>query len=204
MFISIYNQFLVGLKQTTILEFIAVLAGITSVWLSKKENILVYPIGLINTILYTFLCFNNWKLYAEGSLNFYYTIMSLIGWYNWNKKTNGDILKISKNSKRDWIVCCCFWVFSFLILIFFLKNFTDSNVPLVDALASALAFTAMFQMTNKKIEHWYWWIATNTISIPLYFYKQAVFSSFQYLIFLIIAIAGLTEWKNKFHQKSSL
>jgi nicotinamide mononucleotide transporter len=55
----------------------------------------------------------------------------------------------------------------------------------------------MWQMTRKKIENWIWWILTNTASSPLYFYKGAVFTSFQYIVFLMLAIAGFIEWKKK-------
>ncbi|MDP1844795.1 MAG: nicotinamide riboside transporter PnuC, partial [Sediminibacterium sp.] len=81
----VFDQFITGLKQTGPLEFIAVLAGIASVWFSRKENILVYPIGLINTTIYIYLSMKG-NLLGEASVNFYYTIMSIYGWYIWLKK----------------------------------------------------------------------------------------------------------------------
>ncbi|MCX6208869.1 MAG: nicotinamide riboside transporter PnuC [Bacteroidetes bacterium] len=200
---SIFQQFIAGIQQTTLLEFIAVVAGITSVWFSRKENILVYPIGLINTIIYTWLCFKTWQLYAEGSLNFYYTAMSIYGWYCWSNKKNNTPLSITFNTKKDWIYSLSFFVFSWIILFFVLKKYTNSNVPLADSFASASAYTAMWQMAKKKIENWLWWIITNIASIPLYFYKHAVFTSFQYVVFLILAIAGYIEWKRKITKTNS-
>lgn len=194
---QVFHQFITGLQHTSLLEYIAVIAGIASVWYSKKENILVYPTGMVNTILFTWLCFKNWGLYAEGSLNFYYTIMSVIGWYQWSKKINGNSLQISFNTKKDWQWSILFFILSWVILFLVLKNFTKSTVPIADSFASAAAYTGMWQMTNKKIENWLWWVLTNFASIPLYFYKGAVFTSFQYIIFLIMAIMGYIEWKNK-------
>lgn len=195
---NLFHQFIAGILQTSLIEFIAVIAGIASVWYSKKENLLVYPIGLINTILYTWLCFKNWQLYAEGSLNFYYTIMSIYGWYCWSKKGNNNTLQITYNTKRNWWVAILFFITSWIILFIILKNFTKSNVPIADSFASATAYTGMWQMAKKKVENWWWWIATNLASIPLYFYKGAVFTSFQYVVFLILAIAGLIEWRKKY------
>lgn len=195
---SIFQQLITGIQQTSLLEFIAVIAGIASVWFSKKENILVYPLGIINTIIYTWLCFKSWQLYAEGSLNFYYTIMSIYGWYCWSKKTNSKQLQISKNTKKDWVIAISFFVVSWVILYFILQKFTNSNEPFADSFASAAAYTGMWQMTKKKIENWIWWIITNTASIPLYFYKNAMFTSIQYVVFLVMAIAGLIEWKKKY------
>lgn len=169
---QIYHQLIAGIQNTSLLEYIAVIAGIVSVWYSKKENILVYPVGLVNTILFTWLCFKNWGLYAEGSLNFYYTIMSIIGWYQWSKKSNHTVLQISFNTKKNWIHSATFFVISWIVLFAVLKSFTKGTVPVADSFASATAYTAMWQMTNKKLENWLWWILTNLASIPLYFYKE--------------------------------
>jgi nicotinamide mononucleotide transporter len=198
---NLYQQFMTGLQQTTLLEFVAVAFGIASVIFSRKENILVYPTGIINTILYTWFCFSWWHLYAEGSLNFYYTIMSIYGWYAWSKKTNGQTLQISKNTATHWWQSLAFFAICWLLLWYILKMHTNSTVPLADSFASAAAYTGMWQMAQKKVENWWWWIVTNIASIPLYFSKGAVFTSVQYLVFLLLAIAGLIEWQRKYNNR---
>ena len=195
--VEFFNKLVTGIQETKLLEFVAVIFGIASVLFSRKENILVYPTGIINTIFYTWFCFSWWGLYAEGSLNFYYTIMSIYGWYVWTKKSNNKTIEITWNSKKDWIVSITFFVICWIFLYMALRDYTTSTVPLGDSFASATAYTGMWQMTRKKIENWIWWILTNTASIPLYFYKGAVFTSFQYIIFLLLAIAGFIEWKKK-------
>ncbi len=197
---EIYVQFLDGIKNTSLLEFIAVIFGIASVVFSRMENILVYPTGLINTILYTYFCFFWWGLYAEGSLNFYYTVMSIYGWVLWaqrNKTTQQRKWMITRSSSREWLIAVIFFIISWIILFVILKNYTDSNVPLGDSFASASAYTGMWLMARKKLENWIWWILTNIASIPLYFYKGAVFTSVQYLVFLILAILGFITWRKK-------
>ena len=84
---EIYDQFINGMRQTSGLEYIAVFSGIASVWYSKKENILVYPVGLINTIIYIWLSVKG-HLFGEASVNLYYTIMSIYGWILWAKKND--------------------------------------------------------------------------------------------------------------------
>jgi len=197
---EIYSRFIEGLQSTTPLEFIAVIFGIASVVFSRMENILVYPTGLINTILYTYFCFSWWGLYAEGSLNFYYTVMSVYGWVLWsqrNQSTKEKRLQISRSSTREWLVATMFFLVSWAILYFILKRHTNSNVPWGDSFASASAYTGMWLMARKKVENWIWWILTNIASIPLYFYKGAVFTSVQYLIFLILAVLGYLTWRKK-------
>lgn len=201
-FQEIYQQFIDGMKNTTLPEYIAVFAGIASVWFSRIENILVYPVGLINTIIYIWLSFEN-HLPGEASVNFYYTIMSLYGWYIWLKKNKQQqkVLHISFSNKTMWQYQILFF-FSFYIVIYFSliylkKEFFEGAIPWADAFASATAFTGMWLMTRKKVESWYWWIATNIASIPLYFVKGLVFTSVYYLVLLVMAIFGLFEWMQR-------
>lgn len=200
--LSIWQQFLDGMKATTWPEYIAVFSGIISVWFSRKEKILVYPTGLINTIIYTWLSFNS-HLLGEASVNFYYTIMSIYGWILWSKRNaqQENLVQISFSDKKWWQWQLLFFV-SFYLTIYFLltylkKDFAPGAIPWADAIASATAFTGMWLMTKKKVESWYWWIATNIASIPLYFVKGLVFTSVYYFVLLIMAIAGLMEWKKR-------
>jgi nicotinamide mononucleotide transporter len=201
---ELVQQFIEGIQQTSIWEYIAVFFGIASVLFSRKENILVYPTGLINTIMYTWFCFAWWGLYAEGSLNFYYTIMSIYGWVLWaarKKDGSGKALEITASNKKEWTIALAFFAGCYIVLFFILKKFTDSTVPAADAFASASAYTGMWLMAKKKLENWIWWIITNIASIPLYFVKGAVFTSFQYLVFLVLAIMGYIEWRKKLRVK---
>ena len=206
-FQDIYQQFITGMQNTTWLEYVAVFAGIASVWFSRKENILVYPIGLINTVIYIYLSFK-FHLPGEASVNFYYTIMSLYGWYIWQKKDQqlSSILHISYSDKKMRVKQLLFFFIFYLAIYFSLvylrDNFFAGAIPWADAFASATAFTGMWLMTRKKVESWYWWIATNIASIPLYFVKGLVFTSVYYFVLLIMAVLGLLEWKkriNPFH-----
>jgi nicotinamide mononucleotide transporter len=202
---EIYQQFIGGMKHTTWLEYIAVISGIVSVWFSRKENILVYPTGLINTIVYIYLSIKG-SLFGEASVNLYYTIMSIYGWILWARRNeqHEHIVQITFSDKRWWIYQLAFFA-SFYIVIFaaltYLKrDFAPGAIPLGDAFASATAFTGMWLMTKKKVESWYWWMATNIASIPLYFTKHYVFTSVYYLILLVMAVFGLIEWRKRANQ----
>ena len=201
-FTEIWQQFADGMKLTGWMEYIAVFAGIASVWYSRAENILVYPVGLINTIFYVFLSIKG-QLLGEASVNLYYTIMSIYGWYLWTKKNqqHEHIVHITHSNKKWWLYQCIFFAVFYIIifasLTYLKKNFAPGAIPWADAFASATAFTGMWLMTKKKVESWYWWIATNIASIPLYFVKQYVFTSVYYFVLLIMAVFGLIEWIKK-------
>lgn len=199
---EIIQEFIIGIKQTGWVEYIAVFAGILSVWYSRKENILVYPVGLINTIFYIYLSFKG-HLLGEASVNFYYTIMSIYGWILWSRKDKSfrASIKIKRSTKKECLLHLLFFTVFYLAIYISLtwlkKEFAPGAIPWADALASASAFTGMWLMTKKKVESWAWWIITNIASIPLYFVKGYVFTSVYYLVLLILAVAGLQEWNKR-------
>jgi len=205
---EIFNQFINEIRATTWLEYIGVAAGIASVLFSRKENILVYPVGLINTIIYIYISVKG-SLFGEASVNFYYTVMSIYGWILWAKKDSHKtiILHISYSSKKEWMQQLLFFGVFYVAIFFslsFLKNAFESNtIPWADAFASATAYTGMWLMAKKKIESWYWWAATNIASIPLYFVKHYAFTSVQYVVFLILSFMGLISWMKKVKQQHS-
>lgn len=207
-FQEIYRQFIEGMQQTTLHEYIAVLSGIVSVWFSRKENILVYPTGLVNTIVYIYLSFKG-SLFGEAGVNLYYTVMSIYGWLLWAKKDaqQHHVVHISFSDKKWWgyqlAFFSGFYAAIFLLLSFLKKGFAPGAIPWADAFASATAFTGMWLMTKKKVESWYWWIATNIASIPLYFVKHYVFTSVYYLILLVMAVFGLVEWQRRAREQQA-
>ena len=200
---QVSEQLIYGIKQTGFLEFVGVFAGIVGVWYNRKENVIGYPIGLINTIIYIYLSVKG-HLFGEASVNLYYTIMSFYGWVLWSKKDyikNEAILHITNSNAKEWMIQLLFFAAFYFAIFFSLtwakQAFAPEAIPWADAFASATAYTGMWLMARKKVESWIWWIATNLASIPLYFIKGYVFTSVQFLALLILAIAGLVSWQKK-------
>lgn len=180
-----------------ILEFLAFVFGIFSVWFAKKENILVYPSGLIATIISTYL------LYIAGYLgdmliNAYFTIMSIYGWYKWEQKgVNYEKIAISRtNSKEKITGIALFLVTVFVVFcIYYFFDYEIKKDNYIDIFASGIFFAGMWFMANKKIENWTLWIFGDIIVTPLYAYRGLGMLSLQYLIFTILAILAYLEWK---------
>jgi len=199
---EIFNALVAGLKTTTLPEYIAVFAGIASVWYSKKEHILVYPTGLLNTIIYIWLSFK-YHLLGEATVNFYYTVMNIYGWYLWTRKDEKQqhVVTIRFSSYKEWgiqlLFFAVFYVGIFFALSYLKKDFAPGAIPWADALASASAFTGMWLMAKKNVESWYWWILTNICGMPLYFVKGLVFTCVYYFILLLLAFGGWAEWRRK-------
>lgn len=198
-----FEQLINGIKQTGFLEFIGVFAGIASVWFSRKENILVYPVGLVNTIIYIYISVKG-HLLGEASVNLYYTVMSIYGWILWSRKDqvkHEAILHITTSNAKEWMIQLLFFAAFYFAIFFSLtwakQAFAPEAIPWADAFASATAYTGMWLMARKKVESWIWWIATNMASIPLYFIKGYVFTSVQFIVLLILAVMGLISWQKK-------
>ena len=180
----------------------AVFFGLASVWYAKKEQIWVYPTGLISVIIYVSITFQ-YKLYGDMGIQIYYLVMSIYGWYFWTKKKGTHTsVSISKNNKQENTIVFLLFLGSFLLIRFGL-GLTHSDVPGWDALTSALAITGMWLMARKKIEHWIAWIVVDSISVPLYIYKGLPLTSFQFLLFTILAGWGYLTWNIKLKLKES-
>lgn len=180
-----------------VLEFLAFVFGILSVWYAKKENIWVYPTGLIATIITTYL------LYVAGYLgdmmvNGYFAIMSVYGWYKWARKENeAENVAISRTNAREKIIGIVLFLVTVLV-VFGIYNFFDYEIKkdnYIDIFASGIFFTGMWYMALKKIENWTLWILGDIIVTPLYAYRGLGMLSLQYLIFTILAISAYLEWK---------
>jgi nicotinamide mononucleotide transporter len=195
-----FDLFYQNLLHTTWLEAIAVVFGLLSVWYAKKANILVYPTGIVSVLIYVYICFYA-GLYADMGINFFYFIVSIFGWYKWTRKNElAQVLPISRCSTAGHIWGIIFTAVLFLILQYVLRKFTDSTVPYWDSFTTAIFIVGMALMALKKIENWIYWIIGNLVSIPLYFHKDLVLTSFQYFVFLILAVMGYLAWREKLKQ----
>jgi nicotinamide mononucleotide transporter len=180
-----------------ILEAIAFVFGILSVWYAKKENILVYPTGIICTVITVYLLYIN-QYFGDMMMNFYYSVMSIYGWWNWSrKKEDKYVLPISRTTTREKKVGFLWFILTMLVTYLVYKGFDyELEIPnYIDIFTSGIFFTAMWYMANKKLENWTLWIIGDLITIPLYAYRGLGMLSLQYLIFTILAVQGYIAWK---------
>jgi len=215
------------------LEFFAMVTGIMSVYYAKKENILVFPVGIVSTATYVYLL-SQWQMYGDLIINIYYTLMSLYGWWVWcrviDEQTHQHTL-ITRMSRKDYFSTFAIFIFTSVFVIFIYRyyevmptslgfmesaehawtNISSGSIaklreamPFIDTFTTGAAFSAMWLMANKKLESWLAWIVVNIASVPLYFIKGYGFTGIQYFVFLVLAIYGYKEWvKNLEAQKAT-
>jgi len=165
----IIEAFLSGLREMTWLEAIGVFFGISSVYFATKENIWVFPTGLISTLIYVYICLQV-GLYADMGINGYYFAMSIYGWYFWSRSgSNGQVLPVTWLKRKEVFTAIGLFFLFYAVLASSLIRYTDSTVPYWDSFTTASAFVGMFLMARKKVENWIAWIITDLVSIPLYF-----------------------------------
>jgi len=188
------------------LELFAVIMNITSVVYAKRNNILVYPTGLIGTGIFVYILLN-FSLLGDTIINAYFFSMSIYGWYYWSRKKDEVFINQVSTINRNEIKYLLILAISSLIFIYFVYDYFDkwnNWTAYVDNITTAIFFVAMWLMAKRKIESWIFWIIGDLITVPLYFYKGLTISSIQYIIFLILAVLGYISWKkilDKNHQK---
>jgi nicotinamide mononucleotide transporter len=180
-----------------VLELIGILFGLLSVWYAKKNTVWVYPTGMISTAIFVYLLLK-WALLGDMIINAYYFVMSVYGWYYWSKKEEEVIVHpITSTSKKEVKTAVLLFVASILFVFWVYQAFDKWKdwTAYVDTFTTAIFFVGMGLMARRKIEHWLFWIVGDIISIPLYFFKGLTLTSFQYIIFTLIAIYGYRSWK---------
>ena len=197
----IFNFFLSAYEHTPVgdivLEAIAFVFGIASVVYSKKENILVYPVGLVSTVITVYLLYKA-QYFGDMMMNFYYSVMSIYGWWNWSrKKNNKTVVPISRTTVAEKIIGVLLVIITMVITYEVYKYFGYEIKPenYIDIFTSGIFFTGMWYMAKKKIENWTLWIFADLITVPLYAYRGLGMLSLQYLIFTILAVQGYLAWK---------
>tara|TARA_B100000989_G_scaffold214257_1_gene162906 strand:- start:509 stop:1138 length:630 start_codon:yes stop_codon:yes gene_type:complete len=179
------------------LESFAVIMNIISVVYAKRNNILVYPTGLLGTGIFVYILLN-FSLLGDTIINAYFFSMSIYGWYFWSRKKDEVIINQVSTINQNEIKYLFILAISSLIFIYFVYDYFDkwnNWTAYVDNITTAIFFVAMWLMARRKVESWIFWIIGDLITVPLYFYKGLTISSIQYIIFLILAVLGYISWK---------
>ncbi|OAS20463.1 nicotinamide riboside transporter PnuC [Paenibacillus oryzisoli] len=185
--------------SSTAIEIVATTTGLLCVWLTAKENIWSWPIGLVNVGCF-FVMFWEAKLYADTMLQVFFFILSVYGWIIWLTKREGTKVRPTRQitSRLALLLSICLVVMT-LIWGYVLQTYTDASIPYADAFIATLSLIAQYLLSSKVLENWLLWIAVDVMSVGMYAYKDLYAVAFLYLIFLFIATAGYISWKRELH-----
>lgn len=199
-FIELLNE---QIRQTTFLEWIAVLLGVAEVLLARKNNVLLYPAGIGGSAITIYLLLKV-GLFAESALSAYYVVMSIYGWYVWSRRAGKPPVKIAHATRQEWVITLLISFIGWGVIYLILHHFTSSTVPVWDAWVSSTAWAGTWLLARRRIENWVVLNVSNLFAIPLLFHKNlALFAALTIFLF-IIAIFGYFDWRRIYQgQKQS-
>jgi nicotinamide mononucleotide transporter len=198
-----HNEILEWLAGNKI-EILGAILGILYIFFSIRQNIFTWPTGLLTSALYIFVFFQS-KFYADMGLQVYYVGISIYGWYYWakgKKPENTETVPVKRTRKILWIKMGVVAALLYGAILFILLNFTDSPVPFMDTLTTALSIVATWMLARKYIEHWLIWIVVDVISVGLYIYKDLWPTVILFVVYTIMAVLGYIEWKKDLKTQS--
>ena len=196
-FESLFAQYATYEPLDVTLEITGVVFGLLSVWLAKKNDISVFPTGMISTSIFVYLLLKS-GLVGDMLINAYYFGMSVYGWVIWTRVNDQkQTTPITRINQQEWRYLLLLFVGSLVFVygVYQWFGLWNSSTAMIDTLTTAIFFSGMWLMARRKIENWIFWIVGDIISVPLYLIKGFSFTSLQYLIFTFIAIYGYLEWK---------
>jgi len=184
-------------QPVTLLEVAAFVTGLATVWLTKQRHIWNWPVSLTNVACFMVL-FYEAKLYADALLQIGFAVLGIMGWWQWTRAAASDARHDVPVTRTTWpevavslaISGVAIWLGSLA-----LRSWTDSPVPIADTTLLVLSVLATWWQVLRRLECWVMWIVVDLISIPLYWQRSLPLTAVLYVVFLLICIAGFTEWR---------
>lgn len=170
------------------------ITAVVQVLLARANKTSNYVFGAVSTAI-TIVLYAQGALYAEATLNVYYLVMSIYGLWHWRGEGKRVEVPVTFSSPRDWAAATGIAAATLLIGYIALRFFSNSQVPLWDASAAALAFAGMWLLARRKVENWVWLNASNAVALPLLFFKGYILLAALTGFLFIVAVFGFFSWR---------
>jgi nicotinamide mononucleotide transporter len=185
------------------IEAAAVAFGIASVFLSARQNVWNWPLGIINVALYIII-FHDAKLYADMGLQVVYVVLAVYGWWHWlHGGANHSTLRVSRAPPREVAVLAIAFLAGTAGLSTLLSRATDASLPFADSALTAASLVAQYMMTRKYVECWLVWIAADVAYVAMFIYKSLWLTAGLYLVFCVLAVVGWRQWRASLREQSA-
>jgi len=200
-----------------IIEIFGAVTGILYVFLEIRQNILLWPLGILTSAVYMYVFRDN-GFYAGMVLQGYYLVISIYGWWEWRKAvpgkgqvtgSKGNVVSVADDPKTPGIrrldkkaalTCLAFTLILWALLWYSLDRWTDSPVPLWDSIITSLSVVATWMLTHKILEQWHVWIIANSIAAIVYLSTGMYPTAVLFIVYLVMAVVGLREWRKDLRQ----
>lgn len=178
-----------------ILQIVGTALGLIYLWLEYRANIWLWVVGAIMPMVHGALYLHS-GIYADAAMQLYYVLAGVYGLIIWRRKPKGGGELPIRHTPIRWIPSLvATYAILHVVLYFLLTEFTDSRVPILDSMSTALCIVAMWMLSRKLVEQWLVWLVVDMISVGLYLYKDIPITGALYAIYCILAIAGYMRWR---------
>lgn len=186
------------------IEALAALFGIISVYLGTRQNVWIWPTGIVNVGLYIIVFFQA-RLYADMGLQVVYLVLSIYGWYAWlYGGARHTALRVTRSTPRLLLTLLALNIAAWLTLGTLLDRHTDAVLPWLDSLLATTSLVAQWMMTRKYLESWLVWIAVDVVYVPMYVSRGLDLTALLYAVFLILAFIGYRDWRSSWRANPEL
>jgi nicotinamide mononucleotide transporter len=176
------------------LELIAVILGLANVGLLVRRSIWNYPFGMAMVALY-FVIFREARLYGEAGLQVFFFVVQGWGWWLWARAGGlAESVAVTWLSPRARIAALALVAASAASIGWAMARFTDAAMPYADATIAGGSVVAQVLLAMRRVENWALWIAIDVLSIGVYLARGLNLTAGLYVVFLVMATAGLFQW----------
>jgi len=190
------------LDRATWLEAVSFVTGAVCVWLTVKESVWNFPVGLLNVATFSVVFFQS-RLFADAGLQVVYFVLGVIGWRLWlYGGKDRTTLKISRCSSVELGLVAAFVVGATCGLWGLLRH-AGGSASFWDALTTSLSLAAQWLLNRKRLESWAIWILVDAIYVPLYVVKDLYLTAILYALFLAMAALGWRAWQRTFRESAA-
>ena len=180
---------------TTPLELVSFVLSVITVLLNIRQNHWAWLFAIISSAAYGVVFFNA-RLYGDMGLQAVFIVVSVWGWHSWLRGgAEHQPLHVTRLDRAGWTASLAGWAVGFVLLAFFLKTWTDTDVPHADGFLTAGSLLGQVLLSRKKVENWHAWIAVDILYVGLYLYKNLLLTAILYAVFVVMAAIGLRAWK---------
>ena len=192
-------------QHFSLTELAGALTTVLAIWLTVKESRWCFPTGIVSSLIYAAVFFDpSVRYYSDSFLQLVYILLLVYGWIHWTSgKKKSATLPVTKFTTAQRVLLLLVVLGTSFLLGFGLKKYTPASLPYVDAFTTCMSLAAQWMVARKKIENWHIWIVANVIYVYMYVHKELYITAVLYFVLLILAVAGLKEWKKHLSGSSS-
>ncbi|HSV46670.1 MAG TPA: nicotinamide riboside transporter PnuC [Ramlibacter sp.] len=185
-------------SPTSFLEIAAVAVALAMVGCNIREIHWGWPLAIASSLMYLAIFWRS-KLYGDAALQVFFAVVALWGWFQWLRgvRADGSALRVARLTQRGLLATLAAGALLWPATGWFLKTYTDTDVPWWDAFPTAVSLVGQFLLGRKFVENWAVWIVVNVVSVGLFAYKELWLTVGLYTVFIVLSVVGWRAWADR-------